>query len=1398
MALLLPVGLAWVALPSVARWVVVRQLEAMTGRGVSVERFELDIAGGRLGIGGFRLADREPGPPLAEFERLEVRFRPRALLRSHVHVTEATLTTPRVRIVRAATGALNIADLLGPPEARERGIAVTVDRFRLAGGMVTLEDRTRTPARAWPIEAIAVEATGLSTVGGEMTGSGRLTATVAGGPASADLSELRLFPTHARARVVLQGVDAALASMFLPPDAPVVLDRALVSTTLDGRLDAGEGVRVDGQGRLEDVVLRQPEAAAPFATVPALAFTAQSGSGPSGRLSLSRLEISATATLFDVRGGTPTRYEIDRLRLLVDGSAGPDAPARVSVTAGLPGGGDLDVQGPVRFAPLGAQLQARVKHLDLVPWAALVPPPLRLTGLAEADVAIDVTRADRLVARIRGQAAATRVGIGQGSHDIARADQVELTGVDAEWPRLRVGRVRVVRPAVILERDPAGRIALPRPLTSPGPPTPPAAPTRAAAAPAPAPPVLAVDLDEVVVVEGTLALRDVAVAAPAPLQLSAIRLAARGLAWPARAPAKLDLTAKTPGAGTLTVEGSLSLDPGRLDVRARLANVALAPYQPYVPAGGTIQGRLDADVTVAGSLGERPSAGVQGTLSVNDLSLSGGPRSMVTVARLETTGLDYAWPGALTIDRLRIQKPTAAIERKADGTVPLAALFVPARGLPAHASPPEPARAPAPDAARVDASPPVRIAIREAVVEGGGATLVDGAVNPAARLAFAGIRLVARDVAWPARGPTGLELEAPMPGGGRLTARGQLNLAAPSRDASLQVVLNDVALAPVQPYVPVRGRVSGQVSGDLEVKVALDPVAVTARGTASLVDLAVADGDRPLLTVGRLETSGLDYTSPARVGIDRVRVQKSWARIERTADGAFTLRALFGPRPVAPGRMEPQSRGAGGVAPPAPVPIAITIREGTLEGGATIVDGAVNPAARFEVNGVRLGVRDVTWPARGPAAVDLRAPMPGSGELTARGQLDLAASTPGMDLRVALAGVALAPAQPYLPFRARLAAKATADLGVKIALDPLAITAGGTAFLADLSVADGDQALLTASRLEATGIDYRWPATVAIDRLRAQKAWALVERTAGGGLSLRALLRPSVATSTAPPRLKPASAAAAPAAPALDLRVRRSVIEDGAVTFVDAAVSPGSRVDITGARLALRDLAWPVRGATGVRLRAPMPAGGAIEANGQVRLDMSSLDLRVVLKGVDLAPARPYLGRPWTVAGKADADLGIKGRLAPLALSVLGKLTLTETVLGDGQRQLVTVKRLEASGVHADWPRRVAVERVTIEQPWSLVERDADGRLHLLSLLTRGRRARPRPGRTAAVPIRRPRPRRGCASKWALSRSRTGSRASSTARCGRASSRRSRAWRSPHAGSARRPPPEARSAWPDD
>ena len=81
---------------------------------------------GRLALAGLRLADLEPGPPLAELDRLDVRFDPRALLRGHVWIREATLGGARVRIVRSERGEFNIADLL----KRDRGARGILGRHR--------------------------------------------------------------------------------------------------------------------------------------------------------------------------------------------------------------------------------------------------------------------------------------------------------------------------------------------------------------------------------------------------------------------------------------------------------------------------------------------------------------------------------------------------------------------------------------------------------------------------------------------------------------------------------------------------------------------------------------------------------------------------------------------------------------------------------------------------------------------------------------------------------------------------------------------------------------------------------------------------------------------------------------------------------------------------------------------------------------------------------------------------------------------------------------------------------------------------------------------------------------------------------------------------------------------
>jgi len=328
----------WLALPSLARRVVVWQVEAQTGRRLTMDAFDLDVRGGRLRIAGLRLADREPGPPLAEFERLDVRFRPAALLRGHLHVEEIALAAPRVRIVRLSRGVLNISDLLDRPRKPSSGVSpLTLDRLALTGGAVLFEDRTLNPPRTWRADGLTIDAAALSTVSPEPRGSLRLAVTVAGAPLSVEASSVRLAPPmQGRARVTLQNVDATLANLYLPADTAVALDRAVIGAAFDAAIDAQGGVGLDGQAHIDNLVVRRRGVDTSLVTVPALTFALTSGKSPEGRL-LARVEVNGRATVFDPRPGQSTRFEIDKLRLVADGL---DATGRASarLTASLSSG----------------------------------------------------------------------------------------------------------------------------------------------------------------------------------------------------------------------------------------------------------------------------------------------------------------------------------------------------------------------------------------------------------------------------------------------------------------------------------------------------------------------------------------------------------------------------------------------------------------------------------------------------------------------------------------------------------------------------------------------------------------------------------------------------------------------------------------------------------------------------------------------------------------------------------------------------------------------------------------------------------------------------------------------------------------------------------------------------
>jgi hypothetical protein len=160
-----------------------------------------------------------------------------------------------------------------------------------------------------------------------------------------------------------------------------------------------------------------------------------------------------------------------------------------------------------------------------------------------------------------------------------------------------------------------------------------------------------------------------------------------------------------------------------------------------------------------------------------------------------------------------------------------------------------------------------------------------------------------------------LDLLVPRRGGGKGTASGQLGLDATRVDVTLALQQADLAVA--QPYLPLRGRVGGKVDGQLTIKASLTPLAVSATGSVIVADGQLADGQRTLATVKRLELAGLSADWPRRVSVERIDVHQHWVLVERNADGSIPLVSVLEP---------PAPAASASGSPPAPPPAASQAR----------------------------------------------------------------------------------------------------------------------------------------------------------------------------------------------------------------------------------------------------------------------------------------------------------------------------------------------------------------------------------------------------------------------------------------------------------------------------------------
>ncbi len=1244
-------------LPRYARQLAVWQLRSLTGRPVTVQALDLSLTTGRFNVRGLRVTDRDGGL-LAELDRLEGRFHPAALLRLHLWIESLTLGGGHLRIVRVAPGRFNVSDLLDRPASGRRLLDVSVDRFTIDGGWVALEDRMLSPPRTWRSDDIRLDARNVSTLARRGTAFG--STEIAGALVTVRVEDLQLAPVHLRATVNVRDLDLRLPALYLPSHGPLRLERGTLDAGVGIAVDAREGTTLDADAVVTRFALHRRGDQGDAVTAPELRLLIRELHQRPGAVALRYASLGGDVTVLDPATTPPRPLTFSDLTVTVSGiEDAAKGSARLAVHANVPGGGEVDVSGTAGLTPRHADVRVRARGLELASFARDLPITGRLAGVGTADGRVVARDAGTFSLAVTGDARVDRLAVGDGTRTLAGAARVALTGLAYTWPaRVTVDRLAITQPSATIEREATGGLGLAALWRPPPEPEGAVVPTRieTSAPPGSVPDVRIARLE----IDGGRATLADAVSG-ARVEVARLAVSARNLTWPGDGAADVTLSASVAGAA-VSARGTIDPARRRTEVALGLGGADLAWLQPWLPIAARVRGTLSrADLRVTASHDRALALTVAGDATLERLAVSDGGATPLGVERASVNGIDYTWPATLRVADLTLTRPSLRLERDAMGTLNVMKLARPA-GPPAAGAVGETAPRAAAD-----------LGIARLSIDDGRVSLTDataGATTHVTRIALTG-----SDVTWPAQGTSRLRLTADI-GGGQVTAGGTVDAAR--QQGEIAATVRGADLATLQPWLPIVGRVQGAAEADVTATVGLAPFTLALRGTMAVAKLALLDGTRPLLTVARVDAAGVDLQWPASLAIDRLHVSTPWAQVDRNPQGELSLRALFhrrGDRPAAT-LAEPVAAG--------PVPgLELTVRQLLFDnGGLNVVDDAVEPAARLELRGSRLELHNLTWPARGAAAVQLSTPMPGGGTLKARGTFSIEPTR--LQLDADLDQVDVAPGRPYLPFDVRLNGRVTSRLTLTAAFgDAVTLVVDGDAAIDRLALGDADRRLATVQRLELTGLRYQYPTSLRLKGVALQKPWALIERNADGSLQLVSLIRRR--QSPVPP-LAPVPAGRAPAAPGPSTRLRVAIealaLRDGFLRFVDRTTEPDYAEELSDITLTAERLGTNPRRHGTLTLRGTLASGHPLTIQGQVGALTGPrfFDLTVALKQFPVPRLNPHLDRlsAW-VARQGTLTASLRYQLAGDELEASNDVTLAGLELEPGGRGAEVQRRLGLS-----------------------------------------------------------------------------------------------------------------------
>jgi len=462
-----------------------------------------------------------------------------------------------------------------------------------------------------------------------------LTGAVADGGTVDARGTLALYPVATRLDVRIEGADLGKVRPYLPPDSPVGLAGGAGAAVLDVAYATASGLRVSGDVTLRRLVVTRDGQREPLVTHPELRASIGDLTLRGGRLAVAQATFTGSPTIVDGSVSPPQRFEVQAHTVTVRDLTWPSrGPAEVSGRLRLASGASAAVDGTFDARTLETRARARIEGVAIERFAAYLPPDaaLELAGRVTSDATVSYARGRPLTADLHATVTDARVAAAGGD----RAPLLAVPSLRLDVDDLAVGRGLSV-----------GRVA-------------------AAGAPT-------------VAVPGTRA--------PLRLAIPEVSLTAEGVAWPARAPARVSLFARLPDAGSASVAGEVDLDDRAFDVAVEISDAAIGPYAPLLEIRGPVAGRLDAKATVGGTIAGDLDVHARGTATARSLRVGPAEQPAIAVERVVLRGIEARWPERVTIGVAHLERPSALIEREEDGSFPIAAMLRRAEEEPAAAAP---------------------------------------------------------------------------------------------------------------------------------------------------------------------------------------------------------------------------------------------------------------------------------------------------------------------------------------------------------------------------------------------------------------------------------------------------------------------------------------------------------------------------------------------------------------------------------------------------------------------------------------------------------------------------------------------------------------------------------------